>query len=85
MPIQNYCNDCSHRKIPESIKQKFNTHVKMMYDECPMKDPKVVGCLIKFTTVDWKAFAKWLDDHNLIDENERKNLDVLFGNKNAKG
>lgn len=89
MPIQQYCNNCSHRKLPESIKTKFNTHVKTMFDECPMNDPKVVGCLIKDITIDWKAFIKWLDDHSMLEENEKKVLRILklygIDDENAKG
>jgi len=75
--IMPYCQNCNHRRIPTSVKTKFNQNVKMMFDECPMKDKKVVGCLIKNITIDWKSFTRWLEDNNILEEKEKKNMQML--------
>lgn len=77
MSINSFCNGCKHRKIPESIKQKFNNNVKVMFDECPFKDKKVVGCFVKDIVVDWKSFSRWLEDNNMFSEDERKGMKML--------
>lgn len=72
-----YCKNCNHRKIPSSMKIKFNDNVKMMFDECPMRDKNVAGCLIKNITIDWKAFIRWLEDNKMLDEKEKSNMKAL--------
>lgn len=85
MPIQSYCNTCPHRKIPRTVKDKFNQNVKMMFSECPCHDPKVVGCFMSYSTIDWKAFVRWLDDNRNLTDEEKKNLKMIkmYEEKNA--
>jgi len=75
--IRPFCKNCQHRRIPATVKQKFNKNVKMMFDECPMRDKQVAGCLIKDITIDWKAFTRWLEDNKMIDDKEIKSLKLL--------
>ena len=77
MPIQHYCNNCPHRKIPTSLKEKFNTHVQIMFDECPMNDTKVIGCTISDISIDWKSFIRWCDDHTMLNQTEKNSLKLL--------
>ena len=76
MSIQNFCLNCPHRKIPKTIKEKFNEYVEPKFFECPIYDENVVGCLIKYTKIEWKAMTNWLIDNNLLDKEEEK---VLIG------
>ena len=77
LPIQNFCKNCPHRKIPQSMKHKFNAEVKLMFLECPMNDSNVIGCYIKNLNIDWKAFSSWLKDNGQLDETEEKTLKLL--------
>jgi hypothetical protein len=75
--MQFFCNSCDHRKVPASIKTKFNIHVKKMFIECPISSEYICGCTIKFITIDWGAFSKWLKDNQILEDSEEKVLKVI--------
>ena len=77
MPIRHFCKTCPHRKIPQSLKEKFNEHIKLMFIECPTSDECIAGCLIKNITVEWKSFVKWTEDNKLLTEDEKKSLKLM--------
>lgn len=77
MPINGFCKNCAHRKIPTSLKQKFNEYVKYTFIHCPQTDKNVAFCFIKEMTIDWKAFVRWCDDNKLMTEDEKRALKVL--------
>ena len=59
------------------MKQKFNNEVKLMFIECPLKDPKVIGCYMKNLNIDWKSFSNWLNDNGILDEDESETMKKL--------
>lgn len=75
--MQGFCNDCEHRKVPRSIKNKFNEKVKPFFFECPMNSKDISGCTVKSIVVEWKVFIKWLRDNNILEEEEDKMLKVV--------
>lgn len=77
MPIRFFCKACPHRKIPQTLKGKFNQYVKVMFQDCPQTDEVVVGCFVRDIHVDWKAFVKWTEDNKLLTEEEKKTLKLM--------
>ena len=59
------------------MKQKFNDEVKLMFMECPLNDPKVVGCYMKGLVINWKSFSNWLKDNGQLEEVEAKIIKQL--------
>ena len=79
MEIQGYCNDCQHRFIPATVKEKFNKYSgRKTFISCPERDKKVVGCLIKKNVIiDWNEFAHFLEERNELTKTEKKNLIII--------
>lgn len=67
--MNNFCKECVNKKVPSTIKEKFNLaykreNISKIFLECPMNDAKVAGCLIKERmSIDWNKFCIWLNDH----------------------
>lgn len=68
--MNEFCKNCINRKVPLSIKKKFNKQYVTTFLECPTSDPKVVGCLIKERKIEWGAFAIWLNDNGDLTQDE---------------
>lgn len=78
MKIQKYCEDCQHRLIVPSLKQKFNKYSHKTFISCPEKNPKVVGCLIKSNIIfDWGEFGAFLEERGELLPAEKQNLKML--------
>jgi hypothetical protein len=75
--MHKFCTSCPHRLAPKSIRLKFNEFVRPMFFDCPLTQKHVVGCTIKFITIDWKAFANWLKDNNQMTDDEIKTMKVV--------
>jgi len=75
--MHNFCNSCDNRKIPESVKKKFNQYVKPLFFDCPITKSNVIGCTVKYVVIDWKSFSRWLKDNTLMDETEENTLKVV--------
>ena len=71
--MNKFCEDCLHNKYPKSLKDKFNkTAEKIFVEECPLSDPKVVGCTTKRMAVDWFKFISFLKSKNMLTSEEEK-------------
>ena len=69
--MNTFCIDRLHCKYPKSLKSKFNQAAeKIFVDDCPMDDPKVVGCTTKRMAVDWFKFMSFLRSKGLLTEEE---------------
>ena len=78
MALRGFCHNCQNRKIPTSLKEKFDEHIAPTFSHCPIYDEKFVGCTIKHTMkIDWKSFSIWLNDNEILTEHEAKQLKAL--------
>ena len=69
--MNEFCKNCIMRKVPLSIKKKYNDTYDKTFIECPTSDPKVVGCLIKKNLdINWNSFAVWLNDNGNLTQEE---------------
>ena len=74
--MNSFCEDCANARVPLSLKEKFNDTYKRInvvktFLDCPTKDPKVVGCLMKERLkVDWSTFCVWLNDNKSLTATE---------------
>lgn len=57
--MNDFCKDCQHRNVPQSLKEKFDK-VKPFFGDCPHYDKKVVYCFTKHFEVDWVFFIRLL-------------------------
>lgn len=75
--MQKFCDSCEYRKIPDSIKKKFNEYVKPLFFDCPVTKEHIAGCTVKLIPIDWKSFSRWLKDNTLLEEAEEKTMKVV--------
>ena len=74
--MNSFCKDCVNAKVPSSLKEKFNdtykkSNINKTFLECPINDPKVVGCLIKERQkINWNSFCVWLNDNKSLTAQE---------------
>lgn len=82
--MNEFCKVCGHKDIPWFLKEKFNVFYKQkVFDECPMNDPKVAGCLVSRLNIDWQKFSKYLEEHSALTKEQLEKLNEmdLMGNK----
>lgn len=82
--MQKFCENCAHRKVPLSIKNKFNTNLKFFFVDCPCQFEDIYGCTTKYIVIDWNSFLKWLIDNELIEEIEIKTMEAIGLYESAK-
>lgn len=64
--MKDYCKKCPHKGIPRRLKESYNIYIKETFSECPMNDKKVIHCTIKDIDIEWKKFAVWLTDSDIL-------------------
>jgi len=72
--MKNFCKDCVHSTVPNTIKEKFNNFASTTFLECPSEDEKVVGCLIKNIDIKWLDFFVFLRENKQLEEIEINSL-----------
>lgn len=75
--MNTFCNNCPHRKIPKSIKDKYNNLVSLTFIESPTNDPNVVYCFIKYREIPWNNFINELKKRKMLTKDEIKQLEMI--------
>lgn len=73
--MNKFCKDCSHRTIPDILKEKFNQNINDFWHECPINDKNIYGCTLKFLIIQWAEFFKYLVKEGMLSKNEKKFLE----------